>query len=627
MSGLLADLHLLRPAWLALIPVLPLLLWLRRGHRQGGAWQRHCDPALFAYLGEAGPAGGRRGLLLLVLVGWLLAVLALAGPAWERVEMPVYRSAAARVLVLDLSRSMDAPDVVPSRLVRARFKAADLLSRSADGMVGLVVFAGDAHAIAPLTEDVNTLLNLLPPLETELMPVQGSRADLGIELAVELLERGGAIGGDILLITDGAPPAAQDAARRAREAGHQVAVLAVGTTSGAPIPEPGGGFFKDQAGNIVVPGVDSARLLAVAEAGGGRYATLSPDDSDIDRLLRRTDIATRRAAREDQGAGLRFEDRGPWLLLALLPLAALGFRRGWLLGAAGAALLLPPPPVMALDWSDLWLRPEQQVRAALEAGDTDAALAAAADAPADWLGAARYRGGDFAAAAEAFATGDGAVTHYNRGNALARAGRLEEALAAYDTALDRSPDLDDAVFNRELVRQLLDMQEQQEQQNGDPGEDGEQSPNGAGNDGEPRDTAGAGEDTGAGDPQAGVSGTNTEDGPGEQTPVDNAAGNTGEADAAARAGDAPAPNQPAEDGQSQADSDGDTATTETGSQSATAGDGTSSSDGQGLDPEQQARAEQMLRRVPDDPGGLLRRKFALEHVRRAGQRDNESQPW
>ena len=380
--NLLADLHWLRPGWLLLLPLLPLLLWLRPDARREGAWSAHCDPTLFNYLAVPDGTRNRRWPLALLVIGWLLGVLALAGPSWELAATQVYRSGASRVIVLDLSRSMDATDVTPSRLVRARFKAADLLARAADGRVGLVVFAGDAFALAPVTEDVATLLNLLSPLETALMPVQGSRADRGITRAVELLAGAGAGNGDIVLIADGAPPSAVDAARDALAAGYRVAVLAVGTRAGAPIPDSDGGFVKDNQGNIVVPTVDTGRLLDIAQAGGGRYATLAVDDSDIDRLMRPFEAGLADTQGEEWNRQSQaWLDRGPWLLLALLPLAALGFRRGWLTGLAAVALLVPPSPASALSWADLWQRPEQQVREALADGDTERALQAAPEAP------------------------------------------------------------------------------------------------------------------------------------------------------------------------------------------------------------------------------------------------------
>ncbi len=624
MSTLLADLHWLRPAWLLLLPALPLLLWLRRGGAAGaGAWREHCDPALLAYLGDPGVSRRSRWPLALLLLGWLLGVLALAGPAWERAELPVYRDPTSRVFVLDLSHSMDATDLVPSRLARARFKLTDLLTRAAGSRVGLVVFAGDAFALAPLTDDVNTLLNLVPALETALMPVQGSRAERGIERATELLRGGGARHGDIILITDGV---SADTARRAsdaRAAGYRVSVLAVGTRGGAPIPEPDGGFLKDAAGRIVIPAVDSARLIAVANAGGGRFATLSIDDSDIDRLLARavSDPLRDEAGETWRTAGQRWRDGGPWLLLALLPLAALAFRRGWLL--VFVVMLLPPAPASALQWSDLWLRPEQRVHSALQAGDTEAALQAAREADPAWRGSALYRAGQFAAAAQAFAAIDDASAHYNRGNALARAGRLRDALAAYDRALAEQADFEDAAFNRELVESLLRQQEQEQQQQQqqqrqqDGGDGGEQA-----SAGQPESQAGDGA-TGQRDDGTGE-GSNASDAGGgaprepEATPGDGArqadAGPQQQRKRGANADDS----APRADAGQLADKDpGDGNTTTVAENSAAAP----------LDDATAARIEQMLRRVPDDPGGLLRRKFALEHARRARQPIAVEQPW
>ncbi|MDQ2696524.1 MAG: VWA domain-containing protein, partial [Pseudomonadota bacterium] len=225
---MIADFHFLRPLWLLALLPLPLVLWQLRRAAGAGAWRKVCDPHLLAQLLSDSQGGGRKIPLALLGIGWLLAVLALAGPVWSQYPLPVMQSRDALVIVLDLSRSMLAADLKPSRLVQARFKAADALERRREGQTGLVAFAGDAFAVAPLTTDSATLTALLPVLSPDIMPVQGSRADLGLEKAGELLDGIG----DVLLITDSADAAALAAARALRERGVTVSVLGVGTPAG-----------------------------------------------------------------------------------------------------------------------------------------------------------------------------------------------------------------------------------------------------------------------------------------------------------------------------------------------------------------------------------------------------------
>ena len=182
--------HFLQPLWLlAVLPMLALLWGLARPGRADNPWRRIVDAQLLPLLmaGRTGSAG--RGALWLLAAGWLIAVLALANPAWERQPRPVFQTTAARVIVLDLSRSMTAPDLQPSRLARARYKVEDMLNRMGEGQTGLVVFAGDAFTVSPLTRDVNTIRALLKALDTGIMPAQGSRADLGLLKADERSHR------------------------------------------------------------------------------------------------------------------------------------------------------------------------------------------------------------------------------------------------------------------------------------------------------------------------------------------------------------------------------------------------------------------------------------------------------
>ena len=567
--------HFLRPLWLLLLPLGPLLAWsLWRRLHEGVQWREVCDPHLLRHLLVAPAAARRKWPYWILITATTLALLALAGPAWERLEQPVYRTLNARVVVLDLSRSMDAADYQPSRLTRARFKVVDILRRSRDRPVGLAVFAAAGFIITPLTEDANTIISLLPAVNADIMPAQGSRPDLGLEAAERMLERGGARRGEVILITDGVRGTrAEMRAARLRAAGFRVSVLAAGTPEGGPIPVQGGGFFKDLSGGIVVAMTDYDALRAIAEAGGGRFARLSNDDSDIDHLLSSEvpqpfELDLQAAERTSEV----WRDRGPWLLLLLLPLAALGFRRGWL-ALIPLTIAVMPTPARALSWDDLWARPDQQAAAALEHGDPAHAASVARDPR--WKGGALYRSGQYEEASESFARNDDPTAHYNRGNSLARAGRLREALDAYDAVLEADPRHRDALHNRTLVARLIEQLlqlPQQQQQGGESGGEGQRGgdnqENPASPDQEPRDPMDQNQKSDSGDD----------------------AGRDSARAAAAR-----------EIAQSQGDSP--------------------------LTAEEQQAMTQWLRRIPDDPGGLLRRKFKLEYSKRRRERPEGTDAW
>ena len=569
------DFHFLRPLWLLALPLGPLLAWaLWRRMHSGVQWRDVCDPHLLPHLLVA-PAGAR-GRLPYWLLGaaTTLALLALAGPAWERLEQPVYRTLNARAVVLDLSRSMDAADYQPSRIIRARFKVVDILRRSRDRPVGLAVFAGDGFIVTPLTQDANTIISLLPSVDTDIMPVQGSRADLGLRAAAEMLERGGARRGEVILITDGVKGRrAESEATRLRDMGFRVSVLAAGTPQGAPIPVHGGGFYKRLDGGIVVAMTDYDALRAIARAGGGRFSALTNDDADIDHLLAGETLKPWEVDMQAvHRASETWRDRGPWLLILLLPIAALAFRRGWLM-VVPLAVLVFPSPSQAGGWDDLWARPEQQAARALERGDA-ASAARASDDPL-WRGVALYRDQQFEEAVEVLSESDAIMARYNRGNALAKAGRLREALDVYDGVLEVEPGHADARHNRDLVARLLEELRQQSRQQQD------------------EESSGRGQQSSR-DQQQG-SPSDTDEREPSRSPSE-------------------AQREPADRGEN----DDDTSRNEANAAAAQQPPLTAE--------EQQAMA-QWLRRIPDDPGGLLRRKFQLEYSRRRPERPEGTDAW
>ena len=464
MTAALADFHFLRPLWLALLLAIPLIWLLRhRGRSDAGAWRSAIDPHLLPHLIERIDAGSGRSGIVLAIALWTLASLALAGPAWEREPMPLYRNQAARVLALELSSTMMAQDEKPSRFERARYKLVDILERSKDYQTALIGFAGEAYVAAPLTDDIGTVRNLVDALDPSTMPVAGNHAGAAISEAQQLIQQAGLHRGDIIVLADSADQGAVEAARRAHAAGLVVSVLGVGSTAGAPVALAQGDFLKDDSGNVIVAKRDDDSLAAVAEAGGGRYAPMSADAHDIDTLLvDRTASAAEASDASSSGElarSSRWRDRGPWLLLLLVPLAAFAFRRGWLMAVA-LVLLAPSPRADAASFKDLWMRPDQQAAAALAQGDAKTA-AGVARSP-DWRGSASFRAGDYESAATDYAEVGDADGAYNQGNALAKLGKYEDAIAAYDRALKLSPDMDDAKANRSAVEEWMKRQQKQD---------------------------------------------------------------------------------------------------------------------------------------------------------------------
>ncbi|CAI8961292.1 tetratricopeptide repeat protein [Pseudomonas sp. IT-P4] len=441
-----------RPWWLLLLPVLGWLLWqLWHRKKRAGRWQMILPPAFHAALLSGG--SGRDSKLPWIALGlaWLLTVLALLGPSWQRVEQTSQKPADPLVVILELTPEMLATDVTPNRLEQARRKLLDLLQIRSDAQTAIVVYAGSAHTLVPLSDDLSTSRNLLDALKPSLMPEAGHRADLAVLKALALLDQAALGDGRILLIGSSLTDQERLGIRRALSGkSTQLLMLGIGTAEGSPITQEDGSFLKDEQGAILVPRLDEPGLKNFTNDLDGRYRQARLDDSDLHALGL---LDGPRHLRND-GQTLRLDtwaDQGYWLLLPLLLLAACAGRRGWLLCLP--LLLALPQPSYAFDLADLWLRPDQQGLHLLK--QKRPAQASRRFENHQWQGVALYEAGDYAGAAERFAEGDDAHAHYNRGNALAKSGELEAALDAYEQALERQPDLRPALTNKALVERLL----------------------------------------------------------------------------------------------------------------------------------------------------------------------------
>ncbi|SED68395.1 Ca-activated chloride channel family protein [Pseudomonas mohnii] len=566
-----------RPWWLLLLPLLGWLLW-QLWHRQkrAGRWQMILPPAFHAALLSGG--NGRDSKLPWIALGvaWLLTVFALLGPSWERVEQLSQKPADPLVVLLELTPEMLATDVQPNRLEQARRKLFDLLQNRSDAQTAIVVYAGSAHTLVPLSDDLATSRNLLDALKPSLMPEAGHRADLAVVKALTLLQQAALGDGRILLIGSSLTEQERLEIRRALSGkSTQFLMLGIGTAEGAPITQDDGSFLKDEQGAILVPRLDDAGLKAFASDLDGHYRHARLDDAD----LRELGLLDGPRNLRNDGQTLRLDtwaDQGYWLLLPLLLLAACAGRRGWLFCLP--LLLALPQPSYAFDFQDLWLRPDQQGQHLLK--QKRPAEAAQHFEDHQWQGVALYEAGDYTGAAQRFAEGNDAHAHYNRGNALAKSGELEAALDAYDQALERQPDLRPALTNKALVENLLKQK---------------QTPPAA----EP-DKASSEE------PQ-----TPPQESPSSATTQPS---NTGEAKTEGEDEKTTAeqpPSTPPRPGSNEVPG------SELGDEQHTTPPMRPANDS--IEGEQQQALEQWLRQIPDDPGELLRRKFWYEQQQHQDQ--------
>jgi len=568
------NFHFLRPVFLyGLIPAFLLVCLVLFIQSNRSTWTRAIDPALLPFLLDKDSSPKATYPVFGLLLLWSLGLVALAGPVWQQIPVPVQEREDALVIVADMSLSMYANDVAPNRAVRTQRKIIDVLnSRREEGQTALVVYAGDAHAVTPLTDDVETINNLVPSLQPNIMPIEGSRPATGIELAISLLDNASLPQAQILLITDGINSDDIGAIRNLLDVtAHTLSVLGVGTEDGAPIPMAEGGFLRDSGNAIVIPRLERGLLQELATTTGGRYADALLTDQDIEYLLDQSIFDENENLVDVEREFDIWYETGPWLLLLALPLAALAFRRGWVLGLAFAFLFAPDREAYAWELRDLWVSKDKQgVEAFTGEEYAEAATLFRDDA---WRASANYKAGNYENALADLSLLEDVESLYNRGNALARLNRYPEAIAAYDQVLALVPDHEDAAYNKELLENIMEEQEQQQQQQQQ-------------QDGENQD-------------QQQQEGEQQQDQQQEQQ-------NQDQQDQSEQDQQQQEDQQNQDQQQSEQESESEPQEQEM----------PEPQEGEEPDSEEEQAMQQWLRRIPDDPGELLRRKFQYQAARR-----------
>ena len=572
-ANFVQDFHFLRPIWLlGLIPALIFFMAMWRINTAVTAWDKAIDKNLLPYLLDRSKNAAQRTPLLLLFCAWVLSTVAMAGPVWEQLPQPVQKREDALVIVMDLSLSMFAPDHNPSRLDLAKRKLRDILALRQEGQTALVVYAGDSHTVTPLTDDVVTIDALVSSLSPNIMPLFGSNPMSAIDMAVGLLDDVESTDGRIMLMTDGISGFDQELliTEQLEETGYELLVMGIGTEEGAPIRTSDGSFLTDENGAMVVPTLNKNVLQSLANRVNGRYHDIQLSNADLAFLLSENQLLDDQELTEVEEEFDVWNEAGPFLLLLVLPLAAFTFRRGWLFSIVlltGGGLLFPSQPAQAFEWRDLWKTKDQQAAEAFAVNDHS--LAAALFDTSDWRGAASYRAQDYESAIAAFSASDTPDGHYNRGNALALAGNYAEAIAAYDIAISLEPEHSDAISNKTIIEQLLEEQESEQGENQEGENQENQSEQNSQNESEEQNENSENQD------QESQEGNEDQ----QQNEQQNEA--------------------PEEQESSESNSEQNTPSQSSNEEF-----------------EEQQALEQWLRRIEDDPGELLRRKFRYQYRQR-----------
>ena len=572
--------------------------------------------------------------LLAACIACLIACFCLAGPSWEKVSSPVEKNSHAMVVIADLTLSMHTTDIKPSRLVRMRYKILELLKRNKDRQIALVAYSGDAHIVSPLTDDSNNIAALVPSLTPEIMPGIGSNADAAFILAEQLLEQSAAKQRTLVWLTDEVLASQTESIiKQVRRQDAQLFIIGVGTEQGGPVTLPSGKFVKTDSGRIVKAPMSRDRLMTISTKTQGQYLDLRADNSDIDRIFNQElSLSVRGSSPDnaDKDSSQKVDqqyDRGAYFAIALLPFVLFSFRRGWLLSlvlsvnfmTAESVWAAQNPEKSSIEWQDLWQTDDQQ-GAALFNQQAYTEATKTFDR-ADWRGFAAFKAKNYDKAIEQFShaietteqqPNNLANLHYNLGHSFAHKQDFESAINAYDTALSLNPDLEQAKAAKALLEQLQKQQQQQNQQ-GQQGDANEQ---------DGTDTTSSQSSDASNDANPSSNSENASDYSEQQQ-----TGNTDktedrqnalldqQAQRAAKKQQEEQQVQQQEQSIEQPDNANQPTETQTEQPSLKKNESVSDSGSQGigteqdLDPQRQAELEQWLQKIPDDPGGLLRRKF------------------
>ena len=670
----LNQFHFLRPEWfIALVPLMLLVTLIRKTTAKQSGWQSVIPSHLYQYMVIGKNEMGAKPPMWMLALVWIISVIALAGPTWERLPQPVYQLKMGHVIVIDMSLSMRATDMTPDRLTRAKYKAIDLVNAIGEGEMGLVAYAGDAFVISPLTEDAGNITTLIPSLSPEIMPVPGSDPLLGIESASELLTNAGYNSGMIYWITDGIElEQQQELQEYVASIPFTVNALTVGTSEGAPIRQQSGELLKYFTGSIVIPKLNEGAVKGVVKTSGGRFESFTSNDADIDALASVSLLDKSDSEENEEESNLQgdqWKEVGPYLLLILLPFAAFAFKRGLVfivlvgllspsmiknahalqraqpseiagtsqdIDAPESAKEMANKPDSLSWWQTPFMNDNQEALNSYQRGKYKDAVDKFNDEA--WKASSLYKSGDYEGALNAFKSIPGPESLYNQGNALAKLGKLEDAINKYDQALSEAPDFDDARTNKKIVEDLLKQQQQDQNQN-ENGDDGEQSdsqdngqdssdssdsPNSKQQSGDQNNQEGSNEQNGQQDDNEGQQSDQSQANDKQQSGGDNS-------------------QQPDDSEMNSQNESSDSQQQNAEQEQSDQGDGAQQDSAQAQKDEQQAeqeaqamqgqeteltdaekeelqRMESLMRRVPDDPAFLLKRKMQLEAQKRQRQR-------
>ncbi|MFV0626425.1 MAG: tetratricopeptide repeat protein [Alphaproteobacteria bacterium] len=433
MNEFIENFHFLRPLWLLTL-IIPVVFYLKyfKGSKNKSSWEKICDKNLLNFLLIRGSSKIRKKLGYLSMIGLISTIIAIAGPTWKKEETPNIKPENPVMILLNLSTDMQETDIKPSRLKAAKYKISDFLKDIKQAEAGLIVYTNEPFLITPITEDINVIINLLPSIETDIMPSNGDRLDRAINLVIENMKNAGFRTGNILLFTADSSQKLDlviQAAKLAENSGYKLNIINMSSEN-------------------------NEKLEHIAKVSNGTYAQYNVNDSDIDNISNAMNQEMSNLLKKSENMSSLWVEYGYFLCIIPLLCCLYFFRRGilvltFIVGFSQTA------------HASFFENDNQQALRYYKSGRYEKAAQTFNDPK--WLGATYYRQGEFEKSYQEFSKDNSITGLYNQGNALAKSGKIDDAIKKYEEVLEKKPTHEQAKFNLEYLKKQKEQQQQNQQ--------------------------------------------------------------------------------------------------------------------------------------------------------------------
>lgn len=448
-----SDFHFLRPQFLWGFAGVVLILGLGLLNvRENASWKKHIAPHLRPYVISKGSNTVKVVMQFLQALALSSAVLGLAGPTWKKVQLPGQILETPMVILLDLSQSMMAEDIQPSRLERAKFKINDLLDEKPGARIALVGYAGTAHTIVPLTRDYKIMKNHIETLSPKVMPFRGSDLESALVLADTLMNITTAPGSVIIFSDDFVSSDFDVIQNFTSQTQHTVGIMPMNTPGGADVPAYNGRGYLHDDGAVVHSTLTTAVLSQINGLEKATIHQMTLDNSDVELIAKdvraHLKFTEAPAEKKDEWNDVGILFAAPTALLMLM-----WFRRGWVVFSIVIVMSSCHNPNKVDDFTDLWFTRDYQGQKKSNAGDFEQAAALYQDPLRK--GVAYFKAGNYDGAIKAFSKDTSAMGAYNLGLAYYQSGDLAAAQLAFGEATKLDPQNEAARANYDKLEKVL----------------------------------------------------------------------------------------------------------------------------------------------------------------------------